>query len=64
MVEYFTNKNYEMLDTRISEIISSKDLNRMYGVLILFKDYKKDLMFKSALQTIEGKLKGNGFDLR
>ena len=64
MVEYFTNKNYEMLDVRISEIISSKDLNRMYGVLILFKDYKKDLMFKSALQTIEGKLKGNGFDLR
>jgi len=64
MVEYFTNKHYEMLDTRISEIITSNDFNRMYGVLMLFKVHKNDKMFKGCLETIECKLRHNGFNIR
>lgn len=62
--ELFQNEKHDFLDLHISEIINSNDSNRMYGVLILFKEYRNDKMFKSCLETIETKLKNNGFDIR
>lgn len=64
MVEYVNSSNWEILDYYISDIISSNDPNRMYGVLVLFKQFKDDIMFKDCLETISKKLENEGFSIR
>jgi len=49
---YYSNKNWDLLDSKLSEIINSNDFSRMRFVLVIFKSFKNDPRFKHVLEKI------------
>jgi len=49
---YYSNKNWDLLDSKLSEIIKSDDFSRMRFVLVIFKSFKNDPRFKHVLEKI------------
>ena len=49
---YFEGGKLEYLDYYISDIIKSNDLNRMRGVLTLFKQFRNETWFKETADLI------------
>ena len=47
---YHENENWDLLDSHLTEIIKSDDINRMR--FVIFKSFTKDPMFKDVLSKI------------
>lgn len=50
---YFKQENWDLLDSKLQEIIESRNFNRLRGVLVLFKAFKEDPRFKHVLEKIK-----------
>ena len=53
---YYDNENWDLLDSYLSEIIKSDDVNRMRFVLVIFKSFRKDPIFKDVLSKIVNRI--------
>lgn len=57
LIEYYKSKNWDMLDYRIGEIISSKNHDRMSAMLNVIARKKDDAMFRNMYMDIQKRIK-------
>lgn len=53
---YYERKKWDLLDSKLNEIIRSNNVSRMRFVLVIFKSFKDDPKLKDVLETIKIKV--------